>query len=68
MSQSGRSRAGSVAGSVAGSAAVDPAFRTRLKSDMCRNIDLPYGAFSIDHLVSRRLSFARRTSAIFPCN
>ncbi|KAL4773805.1 hypothetical protein BDW60DRAFT_184589 [Aspergillus nidulans var. acristatus] len=34
----------------------DPALdRPRLLTDMCRNLDLPYGTFSIDHLVSRCL-------------
>lgn len=31
----------------------DPALdRPRLKTDMCRNVDLPLGAFAINHLVS----------------
>ncbi|KAL2860463.1 hypothetical protein BJX68DRAFT_225345 [Aspergillus pseudodeflectus] len=34
----------------------DPALeKPSMKTDMCRNIDLPFGAFDVNHLVSRRL-------------
>lgn len=46
--------------SQAGTRGRDPALdRPRLATDICRRVDLPCGAFSINHLVSGRLSTAR---------
>lgn len=49
----------------------DPALdRPRLLTDICRRVDLPCGAFSINHLVGGRLSTARtkhqRLHQMFP--
>lgn len=45
----------------------DPALdKPKLKTDMCRNVDLPMGAYSINHLVSGSF-YVQKLKAIEIC-